>query len=70
MKALSLITAFIGGAAAGAAMGLLFAPAKGSETRSCVADYLRKHGVNLNHDQIDELTAKIESKIKGCKDEA
>ncbi|MEG1574419.1 MAG: YtxH domain-containing protein [Bacteroidales bacterium] len=69
MKALSLITAFIGGAAAGAAIGLLFAPAKGSDTRACVADFMRKHGVNLNHEQIDELTSKIESKIKGCKED-
>ena len=42
MKALSFLAAFIGGAAVGAAVGILFAPEKGTETRDKIAEALRK----------------------------
>ena len=38
MKALSFLAAFIGGAAVGAAIGILFAPEKGTETRDKIAE--------------------------------
>ena len=63
MKTVAVISAFLGGAVLGAALGIIFAPAKGSETRACISDYLESHGIKLNRQQIDELVAKIEEKV-------
>lgn len=67
MTRVSLLTAFFGGAAIGAAAGLLFAPAKGEDTRATIADYLSKHGVNLNKGEIDQLVDRIENRVRECK---
>ena len=53
MKALSFLAAFIGGAAVGAAVGILFAPEKGTETRDKIAEALRKRGIKLNRKEMD-----------------
>ena len=42
---LGLISAFLGGAIVGAGAALLFAPEKGSELRTRIADILRKKGI-------------------------
>ncbi|MGL5273242.1 MAG: YtxH domain-containing protein [Phocaeicola sp.] len=65
MKALNLLAAFIGGAAVGAAVGLLLAPDKGEETRRKIAETLREKGIDLNPSQMSDLVDKITSKIKG-----
>lgn len=46
MKGLSLLAAFLGGAVVGAAAGILFAPESGEDTRSKIADALRKEVSN------------------------
>ncbi|MEE1316781.1 MAG: YtxH domain-containing protein [Prevotella sp.] len=59
MKALGYIGAFIGGAIAGAAIGILVAPESGSETRkkiaSTVKDFCNKHNIELSEKEMAEL---------------
>ena len=47
MKGLNVLVAFLGGAAVGAAVGILFAPEKGEDTRHKIAEILRKKGIRL-----------------------
>lgn len=60
MKAINFLAAFLGGAAVGAACGLLFAPEKGSETRSKIAEALRKRGIKLSREEMQELVDDID----------
>ena len=63
MKTLGYIVAFLGGAIAGAALGLLVAPEKGSETRSkisdAVDDFCKKHNLKLSRKEMDDLVDDI-----------
>ena len=53
MKALNFLAAFVGGAAVGAAFGILFAPERGTDTREKIAEALRKRGIRLNRKEMD-----------------
>lgn len=68
MKGLNILAAFIGGAAIGAALGILFAPEKGEETRKKIKDILREKGINLNRSEMDELVDKIAAEVKDAVD--
>lgn len=64
MKALGYIGAFLGGAIAGAACGLLIAPEKGRDTRKKIADtveeFMEKHNIKLNRKDVGDLIEDLE----------
>ena len=64
MKPVHIILAVLSGALAGAAVGLLFAPAKGAETSNRIADILKKKGINLKDQEMDDLIDDITKEIK------
>ena len=64
MKAIPVICAVIGGAIAGAAVGLLVAPEKGDETRKKIMKALKEKGIYLKKDKMEELVDEIEDQIE------
>lgn len=64
MKGLNIALAVVAGAVAGAAVGLLFAPKKGSETREEIKRYLRSKGIKLKGSELDELVEEISAEIQ------
>ena len=64
MKSLGYIGAFLGGAVAGAVIGLLVAPESGKDTRSklndTVNDFLKKHNIRLSRKEVEDLVDDIQ----------
>lgn len=64
MKPIHVIAAVIGGAIAGAAVGLMVAPGKGSETRHTIIEILKKKGIKLKGSKMEELADEIEDQLE------
>ncbi len=64
MKGLGYLGAFLGGALAGAALGILVAPDKGSTTREKISgtidEFLKKHDIKLNRKEVGDLIDDLE----------
>lgn len=64
MKNLGYLSAFLGGALAGAVVGLLLAPEKGQDTRTritgAVDDFLKKHNIKLSRKEVCDLVDDIQ----------
>ena len=67
MKSLGYLSAFLGGAIAGAALGILMAPEKGEDTRvkitDAVEDFLKKHNIKLSRKEVVDLVDDIEDQL-------
>lgn len=59
MKGLNVFAAFLTGAIIGTAVGLLFAPEKGEDTRTKIAEILRKKGIRLSKADMESLIDEI-----------
>lgn len=64
MKAIHIISAVVGGAIAGAALGLLVAPEKGEDTRKKILKLLKEKGINLKKSELEQLADEIEEQIE------
>ena len=68
MKSLNTLVALLGGMAIGAAIGILFAPAKGEDTRSQIIEALQKRGINLSREEMNKLVDEQIAQIKNGKE--
>lgn len=59
MRALTLISAFLGGAIVGCGAALLFTPEKGADLRSRIVEILRKRGIKISDSEVDALVAEL-----------
>lgn len=64
MKTLGYIGAFLGGAIAGTALGILLAPEKGKDTREKISDtvdeFFKKHNIKLSKQEKEDLVDGIQ----------
>lgn len=68
VNGLNVLAAFLGGAAVGAACGVLFAPEKGTNTRNRIAEAIRKRGIKLNSKDMESLVDDIADELQPAND--
>ncbi|MDO5447401.1 MAG: YtxH domain-containing protein [Prevotellaceae bacterium] len=68
MKGFGYLAAFLGGAVAGAAIGLLVAPEKGADTRvkvgSAIDEFMKKHNIKLTHKEMEDLVDDVKEAVE------
>lgn len=64
MKTLNVFLAVAGGVAVGAALGVLFAPRSGKESRQALVDYLKAKCPGLKGARLNALASKISEEIE------
>jgi gas vesicle protein len=62
-NSVGFIAAFLGGVIVGGALGLLFAPESGDETRKKIVDALEKRGIKLSKNDMEDLVDEIKSEV-------
>ena len=64
MSRVNSVLALLGGAAMGAIIALLLAPAKGEETREKISEVLREKGIKLSKEDFNKLIDSIEARFR------
>lgn len=59
MKGLNILYAFLGGAIVGCSAALLLAPEKGADVRARICSLLKKKGIKISDDEVDQLVAEL-----------
>ena len=64
MSRVNSVLALLGGAAMGAIIALLLAPAKGEDTREKISEVLREKGIKLSKKDFNKLIDSIEARFR------
>ena len=64
VKYLSLLYAFMGGAILGAGLALLYAPESGKDLRERIKEMLKKKGIDISDDEVEQLVNQISAQIE------